>query len=81
LTNFLETEGIDQIIREKQKWLDTHGTREGRKGLMLLIKAGEGASYKNVVDSLDEATINMVGKYAVLQADPEEKRWIEKRQR
>jgi biopolymer transport protein ExbD len=77
-TNFSVTEGLGKIIREKQKWLDAKGTKEGRKGLMLLIKAGDGASYQNVIDALDEATINIVGKYAVLSADQEEKDWMEK---
>ena len=75
-TNFSVTNGLGKIIREKQRWLDEHGTKEGRKGLMLLIKAGNGASYQNVIDALDEATINIVGKYAVLPADKEEKGWI-----
>jgi biopolymer transport protein ExbD len=77
-TNFSVTNGLGKIIREKQKWLDEHGTKEKRNGLMLLIKAGNGASYQNVIDALDEATINMVGKYAVLSAGKEEKDWMEK---
>ncbi|HLG38559.1 MAG TPA: hypothetical protein VI461_02785 [Chitinophagaceae bacterium] len=78
-------DGIGKVIREKQKWLDEHGTKEGRKaclparqGLMLLIKAGSGASYQNIIDALDEAAINIVGKYAVLSANKEEKDWMEK---
>lgn len=65
----------DQIIR-RQQWLDAKHTKEGRNGLMLLIKAGPGTSYKNLVDVLDEVSINDVKKYAVVKMTAEEKAWI-----
>ncbi len=67
----------DQIIR-RQQWLDARHTGEGREGLMLLIKAGPGTSYKNLVDVLDEMNINQVKKYAVVKMTPEEMAWIKK---
>ncbi|MBI3139944.1 MAG: biopolymer transporter ExbD [Sphingobacteriales bacterium] len=67
----------EQIIR-RQQWLDARHTEEGRSGLMLLIKAGPGTSYKNLVDVLDEMNINQVKKYAVVKMTPEEKAWIQK---
>jgi biopolymer transport protein ExbD len=75
-TNFSEISGLGKLIREKQKWLDINDKKEGRKGLMLLIKPGSKASYKNVIDALDEAMINGVKKYVVLPADPAETAWL-----
>ena len=79
-TNFSETNGLGKLIREKQQWLDTRDMKEGRNGLMLLIKAGEGASYENVINALDEAMINIVKKYTVLATGPEEMEWMNKQQ-
>ena len=77
-TNFSVKNGLGQIVREKQQWLDGHDRKEGRKGLMLLIKPGHGASYRSVIDALDEATINGIKKYAVLSTDKEEMEWMNK---
>ena len=44
---------------------------------MLVIKPGSGASYKNVVDVLDEVSINGVKKYAVVKMSEEEMGWLE----
>jgi biopolymer transport protein ExbD len=77
-TNFSEMGGLGKVIREKQKWLDLHEKKEGRKGLMLLIKPGSNASYKNVIDALDETMINAVKKYAIVSIDPVEADWMKK---
>jgi biopolymer transport protein ExbD len=68
--------GLGKIIRTQQQWLDVNGKKEGRKGLMLLIKAGEEASYQMVIDALDQALINDVGKYALVRLEPEESMWM-----
>ena len=39
---------------------------------MVIIKASDGATYKNVVDILDEMAINKVDRYAVVDITPEE---------
>jgi len=57
--------------------LDNYNKKEGRNGLMLVIKPGSGASYKNVVDVLDEVSINGVKKYAVVKMSEEEMGWLE----
>ncbi|HEY6504432.1 MAG TPA: biopolymer transporter ExbD [Chitinophagaceae bacterium] len=75
-TNFSVKDGLGKMIREKQKWLDTQNKTEGRRGLMLLIKPGKEAAYKNVIDALDEALINAVKKYTVLSAGNEEEEWL-----
>ena len=47
--------------------------------LMLVIKPLAGASYQNVVDALDEAMINNVQRYAITDANPAEKLYIQNR--
>lgn len=67
-TNYSTYTGIGKIIRQKQKDIDASGKFiEGRKGLMMLIKPTSRSAYKNVVDALDEAVINDVKKYAIVE--------------
>ena len=67
-TNYFTYEGIGKIIRQKQKDIDASGKfADGRKGLMLLIKPTSKSVYKNVIDALDEAVINDVKKYAIVE--------------
>lgn len=63
-------------IQERQQWLDIHPGKEGRAGLMVLVKSSPEASYKQVVDVLDEMTINQVKKYAVIKPVLSELEWI-----
>lgn len=77
-TGFSPNSGIGDVIRQKQKWLDGHNKREGRKGLMLLIKAGPNADYGEVVDMIDQALINNVQKYAIVKPQPEEIQYLAK---
>lgn len=65
-----EKSGIGKIIREKQQQLEQSGVE--KKELVVLIKPGAGSSYKNVVDMLDEMTINGVTRYAIVKPDIEE---------
>jgi biopolymer transport protein ExbD len=70
---------LREVIHQQQIKLDTEpGFREGRNGLMLLIKPGENTSYKTIIDLLDEATISMVKKYVLLPQTNEEKNWLGK---
>ena len=59
--------GVGDIIREKQAAMDRsyRGGSGGRKELMLLIKLSPEASYGNMVQLLDEALINQIGRYAL----------------
>jgi biopolymer transport protein ExbD len=79
-TNLSVRDGLGKVIREKQQWLEENNKKEGRNGLMLLIKPGKEASYQKVIDALDEAMINVVKKYAVLPAATEEMDWMKKQQ-
>lgn len=51
-------------------------SKEKRYGLMLLIKPGNDANYRTIVDLLDEATINIVKKYAVINPSKQEVDWL-----
>lgn len=43
---------------------------------MLIIKPTREATYKNVVDAMDEVLINDVRKYALVNITGEENEWI-----
>lgn len=62
---------IGNIIRNKQQRL---GNRKAE--LMMLIKPGPEAAYRNVVDLLDEATINAVKRYAIVEPDAVELKFL-----
>ena len=72
-TSYNEIDGMGKLIRNKQKQLERAHKKEGREALVFLIKATSGASYKNVIDALDETTINNVKKFMLLDASEEEK--------
>ena len=81
-TNYSTYEGIGKVIRQKQKEIDASGKfTDGRKGLMLLIKPTSGSVYKNVIDALDEAVINDVRKYAIVEPANEEISYISSKKR
>jgi hypothetical protein len=52
------------------------GTKEGRDGLMLIIKPGSSALYEEVVNVLDETTISRVKKYALVEISNAELAWL-----
>lgn len=71
---------VRKVINEKQRLLDdTLVYKEGRKGLMVLIKPSARANYKTVVDMLDEAVISEVKKYALVKLSEEENEWVGKK--
>lgn len=79
-TNFSGNNSLRKIIKNKQLQLDVIAKdKEGRKGLMLLIKPGRNASYKSIIDVLDEITICMVKKYALVHLSDDEATWLEKK--
>ena len=81
-TNYSTYEGIGKVIRQKQKEIDASGKfADGRKGLMLLIKPTSGSVYKNVIDVLDEAVINDVRKYVIVEPANEEISYITAKKR
>jgi biopolymer transport protein ExbD len=70
ITNYSVNAGLGKIIREKQKRLDQQ--KADKKDLMLIIKAEKEASYKNIIDILDEVLINGVTHYVVVEPTIEE---------
>ena len=77
-TSLYSSDGLRKVIIEKRQWLDAHDSKEGRNGLMMLIKSTEETSYSNVIDVLDETMINDVRKYALVKMEAEEAAWIKK---
>lgn len=78
-TGFSTYSGIGKIIRQRQKDVEASGKfTEGKRGLMLLVKPTSESVYKNVVDALDEALINDVRKYAILEPSNEEIHFLER---
>ncbi len=63
--------GIGDIIRQKQLALD-RSFKGGRKEMMLMIKPAAASSYQNVVSLLDEALINDVKRYALMDLPADE---------
>ncbi len=72
-TNHSSSSLREAILRQKQQ-LDLSANK--KNGLMLLIKSTADASYKNIVDMLDEVLINDVKKYAIAKPNPEELAWV-----
>jgi len=72
-----EADGIGKLIRQKQKRLELSRQRKGEDGLILLIKPGPGCTYKNIIDALDETTINAVKQYMLVDPSGEEEAFIQ----
>jgi biopolymer transport protein ExbD len=73
----ITAEVLRNNIIQKQKTLDNKAKyKEGRDGLMLLVKPSVQANYKSVIDLLDECTITQVKKYALIKLTEEEKEWL-----
>lgn len=67
-TDYHQQYGIGKIIREKQRLLGSL-----KDELMILIKPTKESTYNNLIDVLDEMTINGIKKYAILDLSAEEK--------
>jgi biopolymer transport protein ExbD len=64
--------GIGAVIRAKKMKM---GSR--KDDLMLVIKPSEKASFKNIVNLLDEVLINNVRKYSITDPEIEERSFME----
>jgi biopolymer transport protein ExbD len=75
ITNYSESEGLGKIVRNKQAALDK--IKPGnRKELMLMIKPSPESNYENVVSALDEALINDLKRYAIMDITDKEKETV-----
>jgi hypothetical protein len=70
-TGYGRRNGIGDIIRNKQLAMDK-SYKGGRNEMMLLFKPTPGSNFKNVVALLDEALINDVKRYSLLDPSKEE---------
>lgn len=57
--------GLGKILTDKQMQLDVMKT--GRDQMVVIIKPGKAATYKNVVDILDEMAIHQITRYALVK--------------
>ena len=79
-TNFSGKADLRKIIGEKLRQLDiTAKNKEGRDGLMVLIKPGSNSFYKEVITVLDEKIISRVKKYAIVKLSADEKAWLKEK--
>ena len=78
--NFSDANDLRHVIETKQEELAIANKNDGRNGLMVLIKPTKQASYKQVVDVLDEMSISLVKRYALLRISNEENTWLDQRQ-
>jgi biopolymer transport protein ExbD len=77
VSNYNEAEGIGKSIRLKQEWLEEKYGKGGKDSLVILYKPASGSSYKNLIDAIDEALINAVKKYVVVDPSKEEISFME----
>ena len=62
--------GIRDVILDKKRRTDP-------KDFMVIIKPTKDATYKNTVDILDEMTIDVVKRYALVELTPDEYKFVE----
>lgn len=80
-TNFSYKGGLGDIVRAKQQYLDKYPVdKDGRDGLMLLIKGSDESVYENFINAMDEVLINEVKRYAVMKMTDQEKDYLAKHQ-
>lgn len=72
-TTYNEADGAGSIIRAKQKLLQQTDSRDD---LVFIIKPLRQSSYQNVIDALDEATINGVKRYAIVAPEQGEAAYV-----
>jgi biopolymer transport protein ExbD len=75
ITNYSLTDGLGQIVRNKQAALDKMNPGK-RKDLMLMIKPTSESNYQHLVNVLDEVLINDVKHYAIMEVTDFEKEVI-----
>ena len=78
ITGYSIQGGIGEIIRQKQMYMDKN-YKGGRNEMMVLIKPSADACYENVVSLLDEMLMNKIARYAIVDMNEDEKKWLEKK--
>lgn len=69
------------ILKEEERLKSTYGDPKSNKngGIIVIIKASKKATYKNVVDILDEMAITKVPTYAIVDIEKDELALLEKK--
>lgn len=75
VTSYSYSNGLGEIIRAKQASLD-HSLKFTRADLMLIVKPLPTASLQNIVDIMDEKSINNVEHYALIDADDNDRKML-----
>lgn len=66
----------DSIYERKKSEILQEKETKSKTSPVVVIKATEGATYKNLIDILDEMAICNIGSYAIVDVTPEDKLWI-----
>lgn len=64
--------GIRQVLLEKDKMAIAYSNNDPEKGLIVIIRASEKSTYRNLVDILDEMAISGIKSYALVDITPED---------
>lgn len=76
-TSFANTNGIrDVIIKKRDEVARLRNAKGEPEDVVVIIKADDGATYKNFVDLLDEMAINRIQRYATVDISDQDKQWI-----
>lgn len=68
--------GLRSLIQQKQKLVEL--SKGDKSKTVILIKPTKNASYKNIVDVLDEMSINNVKRYVLMEENKEETNFLER---
>ena len=75
VTDYSST-GIRKIIMQKKKNIFQ---QKGKDGFVLIIKPAALSSFKNLVDAVDECSINMVKRYYIDEVNEKDKKWLKEK--
>lgn len=77
-TTFANKGGIrDVIIKKRDEVAQLRNAKGEPEDVVVIIKANDGATYKNFVDILDEMAINRIQRYATVDISEQDKQWIQ----
>ena len=74
-TSNYSSKGIRQLIIDKHKKVKTI---RGRDDMVLIIKPGDNSNFKNLINIVDECSINMLKRYYIAEITGKEKVEMEK---